>query len=210
MSQQSSPMVPWGVREALTDHELTASEREEAYAEALEAWRARRPQEVERWLEVEWMTVAVFEAGAAKFLAAKYYTFPYENLRNALIFRRAIIYTLEAVEAYRGEPTYKLLEGGQQLLAMQFMDAGAAPPDLAERVALAVERLRGMEDEDLAVLYRAGAHWLINEFRTPEEMVEPLRAVGTELCFFPVMRPLNQNWAAGSTSTDPQDLLRTA
>jgi hypothetical protein len=190
-------MVHWKVKEVLNDPDTPEAELDMAYHDAMVWWRGESPEEAKRWEEIGWLDYVAFNARLERFLWGWHMSYPVENIRNAILFRRAVIHSLEGVENYQGEITFTMQEAGTFLLDIGFTDSSDVPEDLAGRVAEQLTRLEEMDDEDLARLYRAGAHWLIGTFRTPEEMVDPLRAIGTELRLVPVMWPIEHSYVNG-------------
>lgn len=167
-----------------------AKDRAEAYRDSLAGWREKNEAHVKLWLEVEWASFAMCNPRAEQFLIEQHMPDTKGNARNNMLLRRAIIYSLKGVERFTGELSFIMMEASQFLLAIGFIRADNIPEDLEERVEKVRERLEGMDEDELALAYCGGAHWIIHEFRTPESMVEPLKAIGYALEFQPVIRRL--------------------
>lgn len=167
--------------------------RARAYQEALGEWRGKSLTQVDWWLDVGWVTFAVFNTGVTGFLAEQHLTYPVSNLRNALYFRRAMLLSLRGVEAFQGEITHSMREAANYFLALGYVRAVDVPEDLVPRVEDAVVKLRGMDEHDLAMCYVGGAHWMIHEFRTLESMVEPARGIGYRVFAQPAFEPIARN-----------------
>lgn len=172
--------------------EIVRPAREKAYQEALGEWRQKRSKEVDWWLDVGWVTFAVFNDRVQDFLARQHLPYDVSNVHNALRFRRAILLSLRSVEGFHGEITHSMREASTFFQALGRVRVSDAPEDLVPRVEAAMVKLRGMDEEDLAMCYVGGSHWMIHEFRTLESMVEPARGIGYEVFVQPVFQPMRR------------------
>lgn len=168
-------------------------QRVREYNEALEEWRAKSSTQVDWWLDVGWVTFAVFNGRALEFLAEQHLTYPVSNLYNALCFRRAMLLSLRSVECFRGELTQSMMEASNYFLTLGYVRVADVPDDLLPRVESAVAKLQGMDEQDLATCYVGGSHWMIHEFRTLESMIEPARGIGFDVFLRPVFRRISNN-----------------
>jgi len=172
------------------EEEEPSRDRVNAYKEALELWSKKNGKHFATWLKVEWITFALFHKTCTQFLIEQHAPTTKGNVYNALCFRRAIFYSIRGVEKFRGELTHTMMEASTLLLARGYVGLDDIPEDLKERAGAATTRLEGMDEEDLAVAYCGGAHWMIHTFRTIESMVEPLKAIGFRLNMRPVITRL--------------------
>lgn len=176
-------MSAFGLGEVVAEHHLATYEETKARVATC------HPDAVKKWEDTGVLRYAMAHPEHAEWIATN--LVPSDgNLEPLPLIRKrcALLDVLAAVDRFKGMFFRTTMVAGAYLRRIGVGGINDVPSDLHDRVALAAEKIRGFDNEDMFYLLTNGAHWLVTQVRTREEIEVLVKAADSQVSWVPHVR----------------------